>query len=60
MLTEIHDRPEPFMALEFIDDAASAVELRKIDVLLRAAEHSCVVIQILRIGTDISVRRAAA
>lgn len=41
-------------------DVASAVEPRKIDVLLKAAEHSCVVIQTLRNGTDISVRREGA
>lgn len=41
-------------------EAASAVEVKKIDILLRAAEHSCVVMQTLRSGTDISVRRDAA
>ena len=41
-------------------DAAGAVEPRKIDILLKAAEHSCVVIQTLRNGTDISVRRDGA
>ncbi len=40
-------------------DVAGVVEPRKIDVLLKAAEHSCVVIQTLRNGTDISVRRDA-
>ena len=38
-------------------DAAGDVEPRKIDILLKAAEHSCVVIQTLRNGTVISVRR---
>lgn len=41
-------------------DAAGAVEPRKIDILLKAAERSCVVIQTLRNGTDISVRRDGA
>lgn len=39
-------------------EAAGSVESRKIDILLKAAEHSCVVIQTLRSGTDISVRLA--
>ena len=41
-------------------DAAGDVEPRKIDILLKAAEHSCVVIQTLRKSTDISVRRDGA
>lgn len=41
-------------------DAADAVEPRKTDILLKAAEQSCVDIQTLRNGTDISVRRGNA
>ena len=38
-------------------DALGKVENRKIELLLRAAEHSCVVIQTLRAGTEVSVER---
>jgi hypothetical protein len=51
--------PSPIDNVVRIDEAR-AVESRKIDILLKAAEHSCVVIQTLRNGTDISVRRDGA
>jgi len=38
-------------------DAVGDVETRKVELLLRAAEHSCVVIQTLRAGTEVSVER---
>jgi uncharacterized OsmC-like protein len=39
-------------------DPVGSVKPRKIDILLKAAEHSCVVMQTLRNGTDMSLRRA--
>ena len=38
-------------------DALQDVESRKVDMLLRAAEHSCIVIQTLRNGAQIAIQR---